>query len=414
MMTEEELATHKAGKERLRAEIRAQRAAKEAKEAKERQVSDTSDVPPQESVSKSGEKIQVSTSISTTTSSIINTTTTNAIFTFIATILSWLWSWFSWLLTFRIVYIPFGLFYFFTPALNTLHATLCTTIHTLQTDTHDVSMASAASNFALKNLCPSQASEEPLSYHIAPAPPVPRYGDALPNLAAWASHATDFTPLPPSAAAHLTAFEGAVRTALGALSSNQRAARNIAREKSAGKVRWFHVGKLNTPASAARARIGRLKIVFDGALRTFRDLVEQLEPGKVEETFGPVEATCGWKKALGKKEKALRGVGDGDADTRTGEVLAVVEAQGAVAGIACEAAGAEMKQLRELRGRLNRGVVPGLVELARAVRGVEEEAREKGGWATGADVMRWEEEVKELAVEFERVVKKAWDGWNGE
>uniref|UniRef100_L2FKJ0 Uncharacterized protein n=1 Tax=Colletotrichum fructicola (strain Nara gc5) TaxID=1213859 RepID=L2FKJ0_COLFN len=362
MMTEEELATHKAGKERLRAEIRAQRA---AKEAKERQVSDASDVPPQESVSKSGEKTQVSTPISTTTSFRINTTVTNVIFTVITTILSWLWSWFTWLLTFRIVYIPFGLFYFFTPALNTLHATLCTTIQTLQTDTHDVSIASAASNFALKNLCPSQASEEPLSYPIASTlrrrPPEPRRL-GLPR-----------NRLHPTPA---------------------RAARNIAREKSAGKVRWFHVGKLNTPASAACARIGRLKIVFDGALRTFRDLVEQLEPGKVEETFGPVEATCGWKKALGKKEKALRGVGDGDADTRTGEVLAVVEAQGAVAGIA--------------------GVVPGLVELARAVRGVEEEAREKGGWATGADVMRWEEELKELAVEFERVVKKAWDAWNGE
>ncbi|KAJ4996584.1 hypothetical protein K4K48_008300 [Colletotrichum sp. SAR 10_66] len=245
MMTEEELATHKAGQERLRTELRAQSA---AKGAKERQASDTSDVPPQESVSKSGEKIQVSTSISTTTSSTINATITNPIFTFITTILSWLWSWFTWLLTFSIVYIPFGLFYFFTPALNTLHATLCATIQTLQTDTHDMSIASAASNFALNNLCPSQASEALLSCPIAPAPPVPRYGDALPNLAAWASHATDFTPLPPSAAEHLTAFEGAVRAATAAVSSSQRVARNIAREKSAGKLRWFHVGKLNTPA----------------------------------------------------------------------------------------------------------------------------------------------------------------------
>ncbi|KAH0424828.1 hypothetical protein CcaCcLH18_11326 [Colletotrichum camelliae] len=384
----------RAGKERIRAEMRAQRAAAQKK--------DGCDGPPTES----SEKTQGST--------IITSTIASTITTFLSGVLSWV----LWLLTRQIIYIPGLLFYFLTPALHTLHATLCATLQTLPPSDANANTNISPAAFALNALCPSHAPSSPSSYPLAPAPPVPRYADALPNLAAWASHATDFTPLPPSAGASLASFETAVRAALAAVSSNQRAARNIAREKSAGPVRWFHRGGvLNTPASAARARIGRLKIVLDAALRTFEGLVELLQPSKLGAAFGPMEATCGWKRALGKKEKALRGVGvgdgdDGDTDTGTGEVLAVVQAQGAVAGIACAATGAAMEQLRGLRGRLLRGVVPGLVELGRAVRGVEMEAREKGGWATGKDVERWEEEVLGLAVEFERVVKGAWDGWN--
>lgn len=416
MMTEDEIAAHKEGAARLRAEIRAKRAASERREREKRDGS--RGVAPNDGSPKGG-----SGSKPESGSSQVGEEREETAAAAWMKMLGCLWVWLVWLLSYRLVLLPLCLF-FVSPFLATLHGTVCSK---LQSNTPKLSLPSVASDLAFNVLCKRQPpAPVHASYEISSTPVVARYGEALPQLAAWASHNTDFTPLAPADAARLASFESSVRAALTSVAGTQRDALNIVRDinsRPAGPLRWWNrMGISNGPAGAARDRISRLKVVLETALDTFENLVAGVSPGAIEQTFKPMSATCGWRRALYKKEQTLReevkSLAGGsreeeeEAAPEVAKALAVAESQSAVAQIACRATEATTEQLRGLRGRLQRGSVPTMAELVRAAQRLEADARDKGGWATEVDVVRWEEEVVGLAMEFEKVVARAWDGWN--
>ncbi|KAL0929943.1 uncharacterized protein CTRU02_215152 [Colletotrichum truncatum] len=239
-------------------------------------------------------------------------------------------------------------------------------------------------------------------------------------LAAWAAYGTDFPPLTVSETAPIASFESSLRKAFNSLAGVQRNAKNLLQDihtRPAGSVRWWSIS--NTPAATARERVLRLIVVLEGGLRSLETLESSLAANVLEQTFKPMSATCEWDRKLRKQEQALRGelvyIGDDtEREVTLHEALESVTPHSASARIACRVTEISTEQLRTLRGRLQRGAVPKMVELGRSAQLLAAEGRAKGRWATEADVARWEEEVVQLAVDFEKVVAEAWKGWDGE
>ncbi|KAK1957409.1 hypothetical protein LY78DRAFT_741908 [Colletotrichum sublineola] len=280
-------------------------------------------------------------------------------------------------------------------------------------------LASMLTSLAFSTLCTrrSAASVHGVSLQVSRTPILPRYGESLTQMAAWAAHGAGYAPPGPSDALRIADFEFSLRAIFDSITGSQRDASNIAQDIQsypADRVRWWSF--FNTPAATTQDRISRLVVVFEDASRTLNALESSLPASAIERTFKPIKATCDWSRKLYKEERALRKElryigGNPDQEKTVQRALEAQAPRGAIARVACHVTEIETEQLLILRGDLRRKAVPRMASLLKSSLELATDGESKGRQATGEDVVWWEKRVVQLAKDFDEMVSEVCKGW---